>query len=80
VHSAILGILLTLSRQPWFAGQSEFASICGLTPIEDQQLAGLVMWAPPGLIYLGFGLYFDGRWIATSGALHAENKHALVAR
>jgi putative membrane protein len=67
LHSAVLGIFLTLARQPWYPQQGEFAAICGLTPVEDQQLAGLVMWVPPGLIYLGFALYFAGGWISRAG-------------
>jgi cytochrome c oxidase assembly factor CtaG len=68
LHSAILGIFLTLARQPWYPQQEEFAALCGLTPLEDQQLAGLVMWVPPGMIYLGFALYFAARWISGSGS------------
>ena len=33
-----------------------FAAICGLTPLEDQQLAGLIMWVPAGLTYVGAAL------------------------
>jgi putative membrane protein len=64
LHSAVLGIFLTLARTPWYAQQQELAGSWGLTPLEDQQLAGLVMWVPPGLIYMGFALFFAGRWIA----------------
>jgi cytochrome c oxidase assembly factor CtaG len=28
----------------------------GLTPAEDQQLAGLLMWVPGGLVHAGAGL------------------------
>jgi putative membrane protein len=81
LHSAILGILLTLSRQPWYPQQSDFASICGLTPMEDQQLAGLIMWVPPGLIYLGAALYFAGRWISNAGAARGPgDRHVLATR
>jgi cytochrome c oxidase assembly factor CtaG len=78
LHSAVLGIFLTLARQPWYPQQGEFAAYCGLTPLEDQQLAGLVMWVPPGLIYLGFALYFAGRWI--SRASHTGGRYALALR
>jgi putative membrane protein len=76
LHSAVLGIFLTLARQPWYPQQGEFAAICGLTPLEDQQLAGLVMWVPPGLVYLGFALYFAGRWI--SRASEAGRRYAFA--
>jgi putative membrane protein len=81
LHSAILGIFLTLARQPWYPQQEEFAVSCGLTPLEDQQLAGLVMWVPPGAIYLGFALYFAARWIVDSGnAARPGGRYALAPR
>jgi putative membrane protein len=76
LHSAILGIFLTLARAPWYPQQSNFAELCGLTPLEDQQLAGLVMWVPPGLLYLGFALFFAGRWISQAG--HVGGHHAFA--
>jgi putative membrane protein len=81
LHSAILGIFLTLARQPWYPQQGEFAVLCGLTPLEDQQLAGLVMWVPPAMIYLGFALYFAARWISESGsAARVGGRYAVAAR
>jgi len=76
LHSAVLGIFLTLARRPWYPQQGQFAALCGLTPLEDQQLAGLVMWVPPGLIYLGFALFFAARWIDRAG--HAGGRHAFA--
>ena len=64
LHSGLLGALLTVSRQTWYVGQAEFAALCGLTPLEDQQLAGLVMWVPAGLIYTAGALAFAGLWIS----------------
>jgi putative membrane protein len=78
LHSAILGIFLTLARQPWYPQQEEFALLCGLTPLEDQQLAGLVMWVPPGMVYLSFALFFAGRWISQAGVA-AGGRHAFAA-
>jgi cytochrome c oxidase assembly factor CtaG len=80
LHSAILGIFLTLARQPWYPQQGEFAALCGLTPLEDQQLAGLVMWVPPGLVYLGFALYFAALWISRAGASHPAGGCYAIAR
>jgi cytochrome c oxidase assembly factor CtaG len=79
LHSAVLGIFLTLARQHWYPQQGEFAALCGLTPLEDQQLAGLVMWVPPGLIYLGFALYLAARWISEAGAVHRPGGRYAIA-
>ena len=55
------------------------AALCGLTPLEDQQLAGLVMWVPPGLIYLGFALYLAARWISDAGAGYRPGGRYAIA-
>jgi cytochrome c oxidase assembly factor CtaG len=34
-----------------------------LSAIEDQQLAGLVMWVPGGLVYLGVALALVAAWL-----------------
>ena len=36
----------------------------GLTPLADQQLAGVVMWVPSGLVYLGAVLGLFVAWLA----------------
>ena len=67
LHSGVLGILLTISRSVWYPGQALFAAEWGLTPLEDQQLAGLVMWVPAGVIYAVAALALAGLWIARAG-------------
>jgi cytochrome c oxidase assembly factor CtaG len=66
-HTGLLGLLILLSPQLWFPMQGVGSLAWGLTPMEDQQLAGLVMWIPAGLIYAGAALALAGLWIAGSG-------------
>jgi cytochrome c oxidase assembly factor CtaG len=47
--------------------QTRAAAEWGLTPLEDQQLAGLIMWVPGGLVYAVAALALAGIWIARSG-------------
>ena len=68
LHSGFLGILLALARQPLYPAQTRTAPEWGLTPLEDQQLAGLIMWVPAGLVYAAAALALAGLWIARSGA------------
>ena len=51
-QSGALGALLTFSGTPWYYGQSAGAALWHVTALEDQQLAGLIMWIPAGLFYL----------------------------
>jgi putative membrane protein len=52
LQCTLLGALITMSRRPWYFGHYATTAAWGLTPLEDQQLAGLVMWIPAGLVYL----------------------------
>ena len=56
VQTSLLGALLVWSPTPWYPVFTKSAAIWGLTPLEDQQLAGLIMWVPMGAIYLTTGL------------------------
>ena len=40
------------------------AGVLGLTPLEDQQLAGMLMWVPPGVVYLAVIVVLLRRWFA----------------
>lgn len=52
LHSGALGALLTLSHRVWFPVHAAGEATWHLAPLEDQQLAGLIMWVPGGLLYL----------------------------
>ncbi|MDG4853916.1 MULTISPECIES: cytochrome c oxidase assembly protein [unclassified Mesorhizobium] len=75
MHTGLLGVLLLLSPKLWYPENAGGAALWGLSPIEDQQLAGLVMWVPAGLIYGGAALLLAGLWISKSGTREAT--HAL---
>jgi putative membrane protein len=63
MHSGALGALLTFAAQPWYAGYAGHPDAAtGLLPLEDQQLGGLLMWIPGGLVYLVAGLALAARW------------------
>ncbi len=52
MQSVALGVLFTFSRVPWYPVYSGRSTAWGLTPLSDQQLAGVIMWVPAGVIYL----------------------------
>jgi putative membrane protein len=66
LHSSFLGTLLTLSSRLWYA-PAPAAAAWGLSPMEDQQLAGLIMWIPGGALYTVAALALAGLWITQSG-------------
>jgi cytochrome c oxidase assembly factor CtaG len=63
LHTGALGALLALSTVVWYPRYAQTAVALGWDPLEDQQLGGLVMWAPAGLAYLVVGLVLAARWV-----------------
>lgn len=52
VLMGLLGALLTFVPRPIYAPHLLTTQAWGLTPLEDQQIGGVVMWAPGSLVYL----------------------------
>jgi putative membrane protein len=52
ITSGALGALMAFSQSPWYRAYAELGiAPFGLSPVEDQQLAGLLMWVPGGLVH-----------------------------
>jgi cytochrome c oxidase assembly factor CtaG len=66
VYTTMLGALLALARTPWYPAYAATTSAWGLTPLEDQQLAGVVMWVPGGIAYLFGALAILSAWLRAS--------------
>jgi cytochrome c oxidase assembly factor CtaG len=66
LHSGALGALLTFASRLWYPAYATSTQAWGLTPIEDQQLGGLIMWVPAGLVYLVAGLALFAGWLRES--------------
>lgn len=63
VHSSALGAFLTFSPTVWYAPYLHTTEALGLTPLEDQQIGGLVMWVPGGAVFLAAGLALIALWL-----------------
>jgi len=48
----VLGALITFAGRPLYAPHLLSTAAWGMSPLEDQQLAGILMWAPASAIYL----------------------------
>lgn len=63
VHSSILGALLTFAPTVWYPSYAGTTAAWGLTPLEDQQLGGLLMWVPAGVLYVISALFLFTAWM-----------------
>lgn len=73
VQMGLLGALLTFTGAALYAPHYVATVAWGLSPLEDQQLAGLLMWAPGAGLYLAAALLLLSRWFAR------EQRAALAA-
>ncbi|HUG46614.1 MAG TPA: cytochrome c oxidase assembly protein [Sphingomicrobium sp.] len=63
VATGLLGALITFAARPLYAPHFVTTQPWGLTALEDQQLAGLIMWAPGGGFYLIAAVLLAARWL-----------------
>lgn len=78
LHASALGVLMTFAPRPWYTEYLETAPRWGLTPLEDQQLAGLIMWVPGCTIYAAVAAALFVLWLESVGHQSAsvpERRH-----
>jgi len=73
VQNGLLGALLTFAGRPLYAAYAQTTVAWGLTPLEDQQLAGIIMWVPASVIHLTTLAALFVAW------MHAAERQQTVA-
>jgi putative membrane protein len=63
----LLAAVIVFASRPLYAVHFASTAAWGMNPLADQQLAGLLMWVPASLPYLGVGL-----WLAWSSLRPVE--------
>jgi putative membrane protein len=79
MQSGALGALLASSHTAWYPLQDRDVAAWGLTPLADQQLAGLIMWVPGGVIYVVAACVLFLAWLkvpASSAAIAPAGRPA----
>ncbi len=64
LQCATLGALIALARRPWYVVHLHTTAPWGITPLQDQQLAGLLMWIPAGFVYLAAAGVLFVQWLS----------------
>jgi putative membrane protein len=59
-----LGAILSFATHPLYPELARHAPAWGISPLTDQQLAGVIMWVPAGLVYLVAMASSFLRWMA----------------
>jgi putative membrane protein len=66
MHSALLGTLMTLATGVWYPSYLARGSSWQVDAFADQQVAGLIMWIPSGVIFIVLGLALLSAWLGES--------------
>ncbi|GAB3550190.1 cytochrome c oxidase assembly protein [Noviherbaspirillum agri] len=61
IHSGMLGALLVFSPRAWYPLYAGRTEEWGISVLADQQLGGLIMWVPAGLVLMLAGLLFAAK-------------------
>jgi putative membrane protein len=74
MFQGVLGALITFSRQAWYPFYEPRVQAWGLTLLEDQQLAGAIMWVPGNFVYLAAFVWLLSEWFR---AMERKEKRAV---
>jgi putative membrane protein len=80
MQSGVLGALLMFARVPWYPAHAEGAHLWGTTLLQDQQLAGLLMWIPASGVYIAASAWLFLRWMRRDERLAGASALSIVPR
>jgi putative membrane protein len=85
VVGGLPGALMTFAPRLLYANIPDPLPVCGLTAIEDQRLAGLIMWIPMDAIFVAAAAWLFVAWFAEAErsaslheALHRASRRAVA--
>ena len=78
LHTSVLGALITFTGQLWYPIYAGRTAPWQLSPMDDQQLGGLIMWIPCGVVFVVVGLAMFAAWIGESERRQQYTRLAAV--
>jgi putative membrane protein len=76
--SGVLGGVLTLAPAPLYDWYGNSALLWGISPLEDQQIAGLLMWVVAGGVYLAAFAALAVRVASPGGVGRSRPSHGVM--
>jgi len=70
VATDLPGVIMVFAPTAICTMPDENAAVWGITPLQDQQIAGLLMWVPANLIFFAIATYLFARWMAAPDQHH----------
>jgi len=69
------GVIMLFAPRAICVMPGENAPAFGITPLEDQQIAGLLMWVPANLVFFAIATWLFAQWISEDGIVPSKGKH-----
>jgi putative membrane protein len=76
VATDLPGVIMLFSPRALCTMPGENAEQWGLTPLQDQQIAGLLMWVPANLVFFGIATWLFALWIS-DGTPHKTSSQVI---
>ncbi len=80
LQCSVLGAVITFAPRPLYSVHLETAPAWGFSPLVDQQLAGLIMWVPPALLFVSLTWYLFMGWLAAAQERQAAEERRMDER
>lgn len=74
VATDLPGVIMVFAPAAICTMPNENAAVWGVTPLQDQQIAGMLMWVPANLIFFAIATYLFARWMAAP-----DQQHPVIA-
>ena len=68
VATDLPGVVMVFAPRAICTMPGENALHWGITPLQDQQIAGLLMWVPTNLVFFAIATWLFARWISDDAA------------
>jgi cytochrome c oxidase assembly factor CtaG len=81
MHTSILGALITMARHVWYPIHVARASTWQIDALDDQTMAGLLMWIPAGVLMALIAIGLFAAWLGEAGrrvAVAERRREALA--
>jgi putative membrane protein len=65
------GVIMVFAPTAICTMPGENAAVWGVTPLQDQQIAGMLMWVPANLTFFAIATYLFARWMAAPTQHHS---------
>ncbi|HTT97420.1 MAG TPA: cytochrome c oxidase assembly protein [Rhizomicrobium sp.] len=70
VTTDLPGVIMVFAPTAICTMPGENATVWGVTPLQDQQIAGMLMWVPANLVFFAIATFLFARWMAAPDQHH----------